>query len=54
MNKPEATAASKSSPRRHEDDVLRGTRLKGQPIFFWLTLDSEIINHYKSHKVEQR
>lgn len=34
--------------RQHEKESLRGTRLKVEPILFWVTPDNEIMNHYSS------
>ncbi|XP_058269261.1 E3 ubiquitin/ISG15 ligase TRIM25-like isoform X2 [Hemibagrus wyckioides] len=37
VSKPEATVARKNSLRWYEEETLRGTRLKKEPIFIWLT-----------------
>lgn len=31
---------------QHEEETVRGTRLKREPILFWVTLDCRIVNHY--------
>lgn len=45
MSMPEAMVARKNFMRWHEEEILRGIRLKREAILFWVTLKSWVINH---------
>lgn len=51
MSKPVVTMMWKKSLRRHEKETLRVTRLKREPVFIGVTVDSAITNNSFSKTV---
>lgn len=50
MKKPGLTVLRNYFLRWHEEE----TCLKMEPILFWLTMESEVINHYSSSNIQQK